>query len=164
MPEPRTTATMVHRFCVADIVVVTRSHPFDPLRPPLRRHEGLGEGVGLSPDQAVAELEAAYRLSPYNNLAEGFRGLAYVRAGRTREAQQVLERLLDFQRSGRDFAVSIALIQHALGNDDEALQWLEKGAEQRSDWLEEIYASPHWDSLRSHPRVQAILRKMNLVK
>ncbi|MCI0537589.1 MAG: hypothetical protein L0Z50_20435 [Verrucomicrobiales bacterium] len=72
--------------------------------------------------------------------------------------------LLELQRTGRDFVVSIALIHHALGNDGEALQWLEKGLEQHSDWLHEIYASPHWESLRSHSRVQAILRKMNLVK
>jgi serine/threonine-protein kinase len=114
--------------------------------------------------EAVEALEAAHRLSPDNKLAEGFLGLAYVRAGRIREAQQALDRLLDRERSGRDFNVSIALVYHALGNDTEALKWLEQAAEQRSGWLEELYTSPHWDALRSHPRAQAILRKMNLVK
>jgi hypothetical protein len=38
--------------------------------------------------------------------------LAYVRAGRSHEAQQLLDRLLDFQRTGRDFTVSLALIHH----------------------------------------------------
>jgi serine/threonine-protein kinase len=113
---------------------------------------------------AVAALEEAHRLDPNRTVEEGWRALALVRAGRLDDARHALTRLMGLQERGHDFTVSIALIHHALGEDEEALRWLEQGAERRTGWLEELYRSPHWDTLRPHPRVQAILRKMNLVR
>jgi TolB-like protein/Tfp pilus assembly protein PilF/predicted Ser/Thr protein kinase len=48
-----------------------------------------------------------------------------------------------------------------LGEKDQALDWLEKGYEQHDDRMYIIKADPVFDSLRSDPRFQILLRRMN---
>jgi hypothetical protein len=46
---------------------------------------------------------------------------------------------------------------------DSAFEWLEKGYQERSlGGGETIKVDPVWDSLRSDPRFQDLLRRMNL--
>jgi hypothetical protein len=54
----------------------------------------------------------------------------------------------------------------ALAQRDEAmaLELLERAAENRDDPPVWLAVDPYWKDLRPHLRVQAILRKMNLVK
>ena len=46
----------------------------------------------------------------------------------------------------------------------EALDWLEKAAEERTPWLLELKIDPTWDPIRSHPRFIALLKKIGLEK
>jgi hypothetical protein len=52
----------------------------------------------------------------------------------------------------------------ALGNKDKALEWLEKAYEDRSvgSSFANIRVNPEYDPLRSDPRFQDLLRRMNL--
>ena len=59
-------------------------------------------------------------------------------------------------------AISFALIYQGLGKRDQAFDWLEKATEEPHCLLLELHASPIFDSLHSHPRYKALLRKMNL--
>jgi hypothetical protein len=45
---------------------------------------------------------------------------------------------------------------------DQAFAWLEKGLEERDAMILTLTTDPGWDRLRSEPRYQALLRKMNL--
>lgn len=49
-----------------------------------------------------------------------------------------------------------------LGDKEKALDNLEKALEVRAFWMAWVKADPVFDSLRSEPRYQEILRKMNL--
>jgi hypothetical protein len=48
-----------------------------------------------------------------------------------------------------------------LGEKEEALSQLSIGAEKGDDWLFSIKYDPAFDSLRSDPRFQAVLKKLN---
>jgi serine/threonine-protein kinase len=91
-------------------------------------------------------------------------GFAYARTGRTSEAKAILAQLLDLQQQGLDCCVGIALAQHGLGDDEGAQASLEQAIEEKSVWLWMVSHHPLWKDLRPRPRVQAILRRMNLVK
>jgi TolB-like protein len=58
----------------------------------------------------------------------------------------------------------IARAYVSLGEEEKALDWLEKGYEQKSFLMPWIRALPHWDPLRSDPRFIALLKKMRLEK
>ena len=113
---------------------------------------------------AIAEFETMHRLDASGTYDWDGLGFAYGRAGRTDEARQVLARLQEIQRQGLDCRVSIAIVLHGLGDDEGALTWLEEALAQRSHGLEWLNSTRHLNDLRLHPRVQAILRRMNLVK
>jgi|SRR6266568_1431509 len=91
-------------------------------------------------------------------------GFLYARAGRTNDALDVLHQVIQRQRPGQPENSEVALIEHGLGNDAKALDLLERAVESREGGLLWLAISPYWKDLRSHPRVQAILRKMNLVE
>jgi TolB-like protein/Tfp pilus assembly protein PilF/predicted Ser/Thr protein kinase len=64
-----------------------------------------------------------------------------------------------------DFAPNeIAKRLAQLGERDNALDWLERGYEEHDDTLFAINAGPLYDTLRSEPRFQALLRRMNFPK
>ena len=48
-----------------------------------------------------------------------------------------------------------------LGDKDEALRWLEKGYREHDAWLALLKVWPRLDPLRSDPRFQNLLQRMN---
>jgi hypothetical protein len=49
-----------------------------------------------------------------------------------------------------------------LGKKSEALDWLEKASREKDPWVVWIKVLVEWDSLRSEPRFNNLLRSMNL--
>jgi len=72
---------------------------------------------------------------------------------------KILETLRE--ESERVNAHDIAAIYALLGEKDQAFDWLERGYQARNlgAWLR---VEPNLDSLRSDPRFQDLLRRMNL--
>jgi TolB-like protein/class 3 adenylate cyclase/cytochrome c-type biogenesis protein CcmH/NrfG len=60
--------------------------------------------------------------------------------------------------------LKIALNYACAGADSEALDWLERAADERTPWLPELKADPTWDAIRSQPRFVALLKKIGLEK
>ncbi len=58
--------------------------------------------------------------------------------------------------------VFLAMDYAVLGENDAALTWLEKAAEERSSWLAELGLDPVWDKLRSDPRFSDLMRRVGL--
>jgi hypothetical protein len=79
---------------------------------------------------------------------------AYALAGRTDEARRLLGRL-----SSR---AQIASVQTALGEKEAALASLEEALDTRDYAVVWLKTNPTFDSLRSEPRFQALLRRLNL--
>jgi hypothetical protein len=63
--------------------------------------------------------------------------------------------------SGRGHAVGIALRYQDAGDNDRAIDWLEKAYEEHDPNLPYL-GNPLYDPLRSDPRFQELLRRMNL--
>jgi tetratricopeptide (TPR) repeat protein len=114
-------------------------------------------------DEAIAAAEKASELSGRNALAVGVLGRTYGLSGRTAEARKLLEELEGRRRSGYVPPSSIAMIQRGLGDLENALEWWTRGVEEHDLLLAiSLKSEPGYDPLRSHPRYQVLLRKMNL--
>ena len=76
----------------------------------------------------------------------------------------MLGQLQELQRRGLDYRVGIAQVQHGLGDDEGALASLELAFDEKAALLFTVNWRAWWKDLRPHPRAQAILKRMNLVK
>lgn len=87
-------------------------------------------------------------------------GYAYAKSGRRKDAERILAKMRNWEAEGR--LPDIVLVEIGLGHNEEALAWLEKCYQLHVDeellWLK---TDPFYDPLRSDPRFQALLRKMN---
>ena len=87
---------------------------------------------------------------------------AFVAAGRKQEADEALRQLHDL--SAHSFVSALAFV-HAyagIGGKSEALDWLEKAADERETGLMNLSLDPLLSDLRDEPRFRLVLHKMNL--
>jgi adenylate cyclase len=87
---------------------------------------------------------------------------ALAAAGRKQEANEALEQLHDL--SAHSFASALTFV-HAyagIGRKSEALDWLEKAADERETGLMNLKLDPLLNDLRDEPRFRAVLQRMNL--
>jgi len=126
-------------------------------------HKGLAEvysQIGKH-DEAVSEIEKAIALSGRSIFILDDLGYIYARAGKRDEAKKVLKDLDGLASDEYVPAYGRAVIHTALGNNEEALNWLEKSYEERS-FLVYLKVDPAFDILRKEERLVAILDKMGL--
>jgi TolB-like protein/DNA-binding winged helix-turn-helix (wHTH) protein/Tfp pilus assembly protein PilF len=110
--------------------------------------------------EAVAELKTAVQLSGGSpafiaNLARG-----YVASGKRNEAVKLLGDLKKRSNPGYSNASEIAVIYASLGDTDQAMNWLEKGYDERFN--PGVLLRPGFDPLRSDPRFQNLVRRIGL--
>jgi hypothetical protein len=86
---------------------------------------------------------------------------AYALSGRQAEARRILDELLTASRRGFVSKYILATIYVALGDKNEALSRLEQAFADRSVPLDFLRTDPELDSLRSEPRFQDLVRRMN---
>jgi tetratricopeptide (TPR) repeat protein len=113
-------------------------------------------------DQAVATSEKAVAVSGRAPAALGVLGLAYGVAGRKREANQVLNELLQLQKQRYVTPMAFTYVYIGLGNKDQAFAWLEKAYQERSNHIAFFKVTPTVDPLRSDPRFADLLRQTGL--
>ena len=114
-------------------------------------------------EEAIANAQKACELSGRSAATLGILGLAYGLAGRRSEAQALLEELMAQRRTTHVPPMAIAAVYRGLGDVDQALEWLEKGVEERDlSVVTGLKSEPRYILLHGHPRYQALLRKMNL--
>jgi TolB-like protein/Tfp pilus assembly protein PilF/predicted Ser/Thr protein kinase len=88
----------------------------------------------------------------------------YAVAGRRSEALGIVDACK--RLSAREYVDSymIAGVYSALGDKDQALRLLERAREEHSGGLTFLKVDPFWEPLRSDPRFQDLLRRMNFPK
>ena len=88
-------------------------------------------------------------------------GEAYALAGHSDDAHKVLEQLFALSTEQYLTPYGVARIYNALGQKDEALQWLETSYRQQSEWLLLLKVDARFDNLRSEPRFEDLMRRIN---
>jgi tetratricopeptide (TPR) repeat protein len=114
-------------------------------------------------DDAIREYEAAIRLTG-NQAGDPSIGLAnaYAVAGRRADAIGVLETLQKLPPERYVSPWGLASIYARLGENDAALDWLERAYDEHDSTLVWLKVHPRFDDVRAHPRFAALLRKMKL--
>ena len=112
-------------------------------------------------EEAIAELREAVTLSRRSPEIVAGLGYAYARAHQKREAEGILEEMKLLSKRRYVSPSLLAQVYAGLDNKDQAITWLEKGYEERSTWLAYLKVDPIFDPLRSDPRFQSLLRRMN---
>jgi TolB-like protein/DNA-binding winged helix-turn-helix (wHTH) protein/Tfp pilus assembly protein PilF len=110
--------------------------------------------------EAVAELQKAVELSRDSPTCIANLARAYVASGKREEAVKLLNTLKKHSTTGYSNASEIAMIYASLGDTDQAMNWLEKGFEERFN--PGVLLRPGFDPLRSDPRFQNLLRRIGL--
>ena len=113
-------------------------------------------------DDAVAELQKAVQLSGNSPTCMANLARAYVASGKRSEASKLLGDLEKRSSSPYSHASEIAVIYIALGDTDQAMNWLEKGYDQRFN--PSVLLRPGFDSLRSDPRFESLLRRIGILR
>jgi len=112
--------------------------------------------------EAVAEAEIVERSLSNSNLALTEKAYCLAAGGHSAEARQILLDLEQRARSGFVPAYNFAVVHLALGENDAALQYLEKSYDQ-GDWALFVLAcEPRLDPLRTTAPFRALLTKLAL--
>ena len=115
------------------------------------------------PDEALAEIERAEKLHKAANEDPFFlmsKIWPYATAGRTAEANEVLQRLLELREKSYAAPAYLAFSYIYLGDFDRAIEWMERAFEARSP-QSYCLALPAYDAIRNDPRFRDIARRMN---
>src|SRR5215472_1576315 len=83
-------------------------------------------------------------------------------AGRTAEARQILSDLMELAKQKYIAPYFFAGIHIGLGENDRAIDYLQKCDEEHSHWLIYLHLDPSMDDLRDHRDFQDLLRRVGL--
>jgi TolB-like protein/DNA-binding winged helix-turn-helix (wHTH) protein/tetratricopeptide (TPR) repeat protein len=122
---------------------------------------GLALIANGQPDEAITVLEKA--LGPDRNPAVmGVLVRAYAHAGRRKEALRLLDELKRRQQTSYVAAAPFVNAYLGLGDNEQALAWLERAYEEQSNMLQLIKVHPYFDPLRSDPRFVDLVHRVGL--
>ncbi len=111
---------------------------------------------------AIREGEKGVKLSGGSPLLRAALAHTLAAAGRTKEALQTLDDLKKLAKQRYVSPYFFAGIHIGLGEDDCAIEYLEKAYEERSHWLIYLHIDPSMDSLRYNARFKDLLRRVAL--
>ncbi len=115
-------------------------------------------------DLAITEGENGVRLSGGSPLLSAALAQTYGKARRVSEAKQILDHLTKLANQKYVAPHFFAGIHIGLGENDRAIDYLEKSYEEHSHWLIYLHLDPSMGDLRNHPRFQTLLRRIGLPK
>jgi TolB-like protein len=111
--------------------------------------------------EAIAKSEKGIARIGRQTIHLGYVAQVYGLAGRKGETQKILSELKERSRHHYVFPTIFAYAYLGLGDKDQALTFLERAYEEDDQGLFTVKVSPLLDPLRSKPRFQALLRRMN---
>jgi tetratricopeptide (TPR) repeat protein len=123
---------------------------------------GVGyEGSGQT-QEAIIEYQKAVELSQGDQDPTAALGHAYASTGKRAEAEKILHEWLRQLETSYVSPYMIATVYAGLGEKDKAFEYLEKAYQEKSSDLPYfLRADLRVDSLRSDPRFQDLMRRMN---
>jgi len=134
----------------------------------------------------AAQAQTTLELAPNNGLAKWDMAWAFALQGKKPQAAEQLKAVMDplgravvlatmgenaqarraLKEAGNPTccAFGYAMVYAPLGEKDAAIRELKKALDERDAEMVQLYTNPAFDSLRSDPRLQASLRRMNFPK
>jgi serine/threonine-protein kinase len=158
----------------------------DPLSFLLNANTAVVHYLARDYDAAEEFCNRALEINPHHEPAHFTLGLAHQQRGRTGEARAELEKALAISRGEPHVVAALAALEQsrerlgalaelsltrdvspvhfatvhvALGERDQALDWLERAVESRSGWLVYLATEPRFDPLRGDDRFVVILSR-----
>jgi Flp pilus assembly protein TadD len=113
-------------------------------------------------DAAIKAFQSVVQLSHRAPVALTGLGIGYARAGMMKEADDVLNELLNEPKKVYVPEFYLATLYTAMGKKDEAFSWLNKAYEERANGLTVVKVFPLLDDLRSDPRFDDLLKRLKL--
>lgn len=112
-------------------------------------------------EEAIGEARTAVSLSNELPMMLAYLAIALGVVGEHAESRTLLERVM-----GGGFVppIYIAMIHSALGDADQAMNWLERAYDERSDWVSSIAVQPVFRPLASNVRFSQLLNRLHLPK
>jgi DNA-binding SARP family transcriptional activator len=125
---------------------------------------GLGRTYGQTGmyEEAIAELKQAAKFLGDSLEGSWWTGLFYAAWGKTDEARAALGELKGASNARPVSPYGVALIHTALGENDQAFEWLEKAYEAHDGELFNLKVEPALDPLRQDPRFASLLQRVGL--
>jgi tetratricopeptide (TPR) repeat protein len=111
---------------------------------------------------AIVEGEKGVKLSGGSPLMTAALAQTFANAGKRKNAIRILDDLTKLKKQRYIAPYFIAGIHSGLGEDERAIEYLEKSYEEHSHWLIYLHIDPSMDGLRSNPRFQDLLRRVGL--
>lgn len=125
-------------------------------------HRQLGLTLELkgAPGDAIGEYQRAAQLNDDPRVL-AFIGHALASLGRQAEARAILAQLSYASKTRYVSGYSFAVIHLAIGEKDQALEWLEKDAREQAGFeINFIKVDPYLDPLRRDPRFEALVQRV----
>jgi len=113
-------------------------------------------------DEGIANLRLAVSGNLQHTMYIAQLGEAYAVAGRTEEARVILRQLEEMSRERYVSPYHIAYVYTGLGEYDRAIDLLEQALADHSGSIYGVKGSFLFTPLKSHPRFQNLLKKLNL--
>lgn len=110
-------------------------------------------------DLAMKYLDQSSRLTPGG---AAYLGQAYALSGRQSDAKAEIERLIAESQHRYVSAYDISTIYAALGQSDGTFAWLDRAFDERSQLIGWVLWDPVFDPLRSDPRYQKVVRRLDI--
>jgi eukaryotic-like serine/threonine-protein kinase len=95
-------------------------------------------------------------------LISGGLGFIYARAGKRQQAVELISQFKEAAKSHYVDPYMVAAVYAGLDDKSQALDWLNKGFEQRSANMVYLKVEPFFENLRTEPRFGDLLRRMGL--
>ena len=111
--------------------------------------------------EAVDAFTRQATLSPGELTPQAYLGWALGLAGQKQEAVAILNNLERRRSQTYVAGTLLAYVSLGLGDHDQATSWLQEAAEERDGLMANLTTEFAYDPLRSDPRFQAILQRMN---
>ena len=122
---------------------------------------GLGQAL-LAQRKDVAAIESLRKSCEISHNAS-VKGLAeaYAIVGDSNQARDILARQQELTNQSYRMPYFNARVHAALGEESTALEWLETAYRARAEWIPFLKMDLRFDTLRSEPRFQDLLRRVN---
>jgi serine/threonine-protein kinase len=112
--------------------------------------------------EAVEVLNKGAMLSERDTVAVAFLGNALGKVGRIDEARDILTELKARRGKGYLSPFWLSMVHLGLGEQDQALDWLLKGYQERAGYMFLVHKYCQFDPLHNNIVFQELCRKMNL--